>query len=779
MLMDSQRQPGILPNFSRCDSMLPVPTLTPGSEAALAAARLDSSTSASTRPGMPTHDPSNVVGSQHSTHSRNGTHSITQCRSAPWSTEQQQQQQISTQSHQSSLHDGRRAATAAAAEIGNNLASGRCSASAVSIAEPSKLSADACSTSGRGASAIASNSQGRSYEELKHLVEQTAASIEVKDRKRRLRRHHACFKGRDAVQWWMSTGVVTDEAEALDVGNAMMDAGLVNHVSHQGKAHFSDSSHLYRFHGVSRGADSDDSASGDVSRHRLHRGTEVPPSEPSRGGPSSSSYKASLIQELRGRADDAEAESKVLRLADGVLYEGQLRLARRQRQMMAAVLELAAHAEQQSLAVDTAVLLQTAVLLLLALLLNSLSGTTSESEMLYAGAPSRSTMLNPLLIVGPAVPLVYAIWKKWGARKVDERKDSTKVAAAITADRLSGPMLQRHDYQQRYQDAITHSCSSKDSSSSDRSVDIGSPKNNRNRSLPGTPALHYDDDDLTSSSDDDDPSAPSASAFKGGRDSPGLLRLKPGVGQRLTGQNHDPARLALNNVDGPIEFESEGFVGRAAIWVKGLPSSPPDLFKGKRRRSRLSIQGRFLKRTCMEDVITGQEFSRATNLPAKWLVDQVLIKLAKKINPSVEIGPMSAPSVLVPLIAMSQGVVASKPGEEPDLTGHVTEDARLLDPSLQDSHGGPVSVAKRKSYYGSAARRRESFFETDIVYTFHIFQHLVDLGSYELDLSLYKFDLATYLDGQPLQFMMRERGHTDSPLFSFEMWHEKLLKAAR
>jgi hypothetical protein len=54
------------------------------------------------------------------------------------------------------------------------------------------------------------------------------------------------------------------------------------------------------------------------------------------------------------------------------------------------------------------------------------------------------------------------------------------------------------------------------------------------------------------------------------------------------------------------------------------------------------------------------------------------------------------------------------------------------------SPGGPVSVAKRKSYYGSAARRRESFFETDIVYTFHIFQHLVDLGSYELDLSLYK-----------------------------------------
>jgi hypothetical protein len=27
----------------------------------------------------------------------------------------------------------------------------------------------------------------------------------------------------------------------------------------------------------------------------------------------------------------------------------------------------------------------------------------------------------------------------------------------------------------------------------------------------------------------------------------------------------------------------------------------------------------------MEDVITGQEFSRATNMPARWLVDQASI----------------------------------------------------------------------------------------------------------------------------------------------------------
>lgn len=42
-----------------------------------------------------------------------------------------------------------------------------------------------------------------------------------------------------------------------------------------------------------------------------------------------------------------------------------------------------------------------------------------------------------------------------------------------------------------------------------------------------------------------------------------------------------------------------------------------------------------------------------------------------------------------------------------------------------------------------------------------------------------RFDLAHYLDGQPLQFMMRPRGDKQHPHFAFEMWHEKLLPAAQ
>ena len=56
-------------------------------------------------------------------------------------------------------------------------------------------------------------------------------------------------------------------------------------------------------------------------------------------------------------------------------------------------------------------------------------------------------------------------------------------------------------------------------------------------------------------------------------------------------------------------------------------------------------------------LITGQEFDRVENLPAKWFVDSVLIKVARAVSPSVEIGGMSAPSVLMPVTAMAQGIV--------------------------------------------------------------------------------------------------------------------------
>ena len=63
------------------------------------------------------------------------------------------------------------------------------------------------------------------------------------------------------------------------------------------------------------------------------------------------------------------------------------------------------------------------------------------------------------------------------------------------------------------------------------------------------------------------------------------------------------------------------------------------------------------------------------------------MQLAKRISPSMEIGPLSAPFLLVPVMAMAQVVNVSRSGEEPDPAGSVPEDVRLHDSSLADSEG--------------------------------------------------------------------------------------------
>jgi hypothetical protein len=372
----------------------------------------------------------------------------------------------------------------------------------------------------------------------------------------------------------------------------------------------------------------------------------------------------------------------------------------------------------------------------------------------------------PALALLPAVPLAFFLWEE--CCRASRRRSGSISAASAAENGVS--------------EALLPADSGSGSIVSGGSEDAGGEETD----------VFFSDDARTNAGSSAPPSvisedqsdwwqhgaeAPDASLFRGWPDAPGLLRLKPGLGQRLT-DGADPQRIPLNT-SRPIQFETDSFVGTAAIWVRDLPTAPADMWKGKRRRSRIAIQGRFKERICMEDVITGQEFSRATNMPARWLVDQVLVKVARAINPSVEIGAMSAPSVLVPVVAMAQAFAVSEPGEQPDVCGEEVEDARAVGPQLRDAAGEPVSVDKRKAHFSSAAARRSAYFETDKVYTFWIYQHLVNLGTYELDLSVYRFDLAHYLDGQPMQFMMRPRGDKARPYFAFEMWHQKLLAAAQ
>lgn len=65
-------------------------------------------------------------------------------------------------------------------------------------------------------------------------------------------------------------------------------------------------------------------------------------------------------------------------------------------------------------------------------------------------------------------------------------------------------------------------------------------------------------------------------------------------------------------------------------------------------------------------------------------------------------------------------------------------------------------AAKRKRFFWSKANRAGRQFTTEHVWTWQIYQHVVDMGAYELSM-IYTFNLADKLDGQPLQFMVKDR----------------------
>jgi hypothetical protein len=61
----------------------------------------------------------------------------------------------------------------------------------------------------------------------------------------RLKTYPNCFLGDEAVQWLVSSGQATNPMEALAIGNAMIRAGFMQHVT--GEHAFKDKPYFYRF----------------------------------------------------------------------------------------------------------------------------------------------------------------------------------------------------------------------------------------------------------------------------------------------------------------------------------------------------------------------------------------------------------------------------------------------------------------------------------------------------------------------------------------------------
>ena len=89
--------------------------------------------------------------------------------------------------------------------------------------------------------------QGEQSEQMRlfDLAVRMSSEVELRDHKRNLKKHKACFTGRVAVQWMLANGVARTVDDAAQMGQKLVNAGLVKAVSTHKT--FLNRSFLYRF----------------------------------------------------------------------------------------------------------------------------------------------------------------------------------------------------------------------------------------------------------------------------------------------------------------------------------------------------------------------------------------------------------------------------------------------------------------------------------------------------------------------------------------------------
>ncbi|KAI8464539.1 MAG: hypothetical protein J3K34DRAFT_526123 [Monoraphidium minutum] len=283
--------------------------------------------------------------------------------------------------------------------------------------------------------------------------------------------------------------------------------------------------------------------------------------------------------------------------------------------------------------------------------------------------------------------------------------------------------------------------------------------------------------------DDDEWGGPAPEEFEDWPDAPLLLRphnRSPDQARRaplcrcVFNGIVDPTQpLRLNGLR--IPFETDLFQGVFAIYVRHLPSTPAAMFKGRKRLTWMAVQGKFKRALPVDSVVFGQEFGKAfKNLPAPWFIDNVLLPLARKISPAIRVGSLDAPHLFSPLITASQIINVAPEGQEPDMM-EAREDMRAFTRALAKG-GEPLPVAARRKHFQAAKNRAGVNFDTQHVWTFHLWQEFIDYAAYVLSLSYSSYDLTQHLDGQPLQFMIKDTS-TGRHLLNLSAWHVNMARA--
>lgn len=83
--------------------------------------------------------------------------------------------------------------------------------------------------------------------DLETLAGALRANVAIKDRRYRLRTYPQCFVGSEAVRWLVDSGIAADVDQAVALGNALLDEGVIHHVVRDHR--FENRELYYRFAG--------------------------------------------------------------------------------------------------------------------------------------------------------------------------------------------------------------------------------------------------------------------------------------------------------------------------------------------------------------------------------------------------------------------------------------------------------------------------------------------------------------------------------------------------
>lgn len=243
----------------------------------------------------------------------------------------------------------------------------------------------------------------------------------------------------------------------------------------------------------------------------------------------------------------------------------------------------------------------------------------------------------------------------------------------------------------------------------------------------------------------------------------------------------------------PFEFESDYFKGKILFRVRNLETSSgadgDTRYFGscKKRLNQIIVQGRFKQEIAARDIAFGGEFKRRLKQAPPALIERIMNSIFTRINPGVKFAlSEEKPWVLVNYPASAQTFRVDAEGGEPDISTCVEfeENNALL--SKFNREGGGKNKKKNLSFPVDTQKRRKILrndtdgdivFDTEHVYTFEHYDDIMDYTTYGMDVKAYKFDMSKMVDHEPFQIMAKNL-KDGKHLWSFGIWHEKLLEVA-